>query len=165
MSAYRTPAPFTCPECGAQHNRGWVDGVETYRCLGCGYVGKDNRPRPMTDEEFKSALYRLLDSRPPQFGPFYVNPMVVARIRRQLTAAYDIPLTVQGGLVGKLFGVELYQTGYIPDGWVYAPPGGHPGVLRRDPADPQHLHQLDPTAEPYIPPPVLPTRYDVLMRD
>ena len=169
MSPYRTPAPFTCPECGAQHDRGWVDGVETYRCLRCGYVGKDNRPRPpqpLTDEEFRSKLLALFDDRlGAGLGPLYINPMTTARIRKLFSSSYDIPLTIYGGLVGKLYGVELYQTVYIPDGWVYAPPGGDHEVLRRKPADPQYLLQFDPTAEPYIPPPVLPTWYDYLMMD
>ena len=164
-SAYRTPAPFTCPECGAQHDRGWVDGVETYRCLRCGYVGKDNRPRPpkpLTDKQFQKAVHVLLEDQP---GPLYVNPMFVARLCKCFMPAYDTtPRTpFFGGCVGTIYGVELYQTPDIPDGWVYAPPGGHPQVLRRDPADPQYLYQLDPTAEPYVPPSVLLTRYDILM--
>lgn len=30
---------FECPACGARHQRGFVDGVNTFRCLGCGYQG------------------------------------------------------------------------------------------------------------------------------
>lgn len=27
-----------CPRCGWDHGRGWVDGVDTYRCLRCGIM-------------------------------------------------------------------------------------------------------------------------------
>lgn len=30
---------FTCPRCSASHTRGAVNGVDSYRCLNCGYVG------------------------------------------------------------------------------------------------------------------------------
>jgi rubredoxin len=30
---------FTCPQCGAKHDRGYVDGYSTFRCLRCGYSG------------------------------------------------------------------------------------------------------------------------------
>lgn len=30
---------FKCPSCSAEHNRGFVDGVDTFRCLACGYQG------------------------------------------------------------------------------------------------------------------------------
>jgi Zn ribbon nucleic-acid-binding protein len=30
---------FTCPQCEAQHDRGYIDGVSVFRCLGCGYLG------------------------------------------------------------------------------------------------------------------------------
>lgn len=35
------PAPpfFVCPKCGHTHTRGPVNGVDSYRCLNCGYVG------------------------------------------------------------------------------------------------------------------------------
>ena len=42
------PPPFKCPTCGSQHHRGWVDGVAAFRCLNCGYVGKDNAANPPT---------------------------------------------------------------------------------------------------------------------
>jgi rubredoxin len=167
MNAYRTPAPFTCPECGAQHDRGWVDGVETYRCLGCGYVGTDNRPRPpepLTDEEFKS---KYTDVTRGLAGPFFVNPMVIARIRKVFMSDYDVLLIPRGAFVAKLWGCELYQTTFIPDGWLYAPigVGGLPNVLRGGQADQRYLHQLDPTAEPYVAPQPIPSRYNILMRD
>lgn len=28
---------FVCPSCGAQHDRGFLDGVCVFRCFGCGY--------------------------------------------------------------------------------------------------------------------------------
>lgn len=36
------PIKFTCPACAARHNRGHVDGVDLFRCMRCGYVGKKN---------------------------------------------------------------------------------------------------------------------------
>ena len=33
---------FTCPNCGASHTRGYINGVDTFRCFGCGYIGTDN---------------------------------------------------------------------------------------------------------------------------
>lgn len=39
MSTDADRIEFTCPTCGAQHNRGYVNGVDTFRCLKCGYVG------------------------------------------------------------------------------------------------------------------------------
>lgn len=30
---------FTCPQCGASHDRGPVNGVDAYRCLGCDWSG------------------------------------------------------------------------------------------------------------------------------
>ena len=159
--SYRTPAPFTCPECGAQHDRGWVDGVETYRCLHCGYVGKENAPRPLTDEQFREALYGLTE----MCGPLYVNPMLIARLRKVFMSAYDPNPACKGSLVGKLFGVELYQTPDIPDGWVYSPPGGDPAVLHGQPADERYMHQFNPTAKPYVPPPPRLSRYERLRAD
>ena len=35
---------FTCPSCGARHARGWVNGVDTFRCLKCGYQGHGFHP-------------------------------------------------------------------------------------------------------------------------
>jgi rubredoxin len=42
---------FTCPQCARSHSRGYLDGVSLFRCLNCGYVGRDNaaperRPQP-----------------------------------------------------------------------------------------------------------------------
>lgn len=33
------PIHFECPECGASHDRGFANGVDTFRCLRCGYSG------------------------------------------------------------------------------------------------------------------------------
>jgi hypothetical protein len=30
---------FQCPTCDAKHSRGFVNGVDSFRCLHCGYVG------------------------------------------------------------------------------------------------------------------------------
>lgn len=37
----RTPLldPFVCPDCGSSHGRGPLNGVDVYRCLGCGWSG------------------------------------------------------------------------------------------------------------------------------
>jgi len=42
------PATFTCPKCGATHNRGWYGGIPgNYRCLACGYMLlRSRRPCP-----------------------------------------------------------------------------------------------------------------------
>lgn len=40
---------FKCPSCAAEHNRGFVDGVCTFRCLGCGYLGHGFHPDRDTD--------------------------------------------------------------------------------------------------------------------
>lgn len=130
--------------------------------MGCGYVGKDNAPRPpepLTDEQLKGAFHKLLEHQP---GPLYVNPMFVNRLRKLFGSAYDPGSACLQSLVGTLFGVDLYQTPDIPKGWVYAPPGGHDNVLRQEPADMQYMHQLDPTAEPYVPPPPRLSRYEWL---
>lgn len=42
---------FTCPSCGAAHDRGYVDGADTFRCLRCGYVGHGFHPDPEIDRE------------------------------------------------------------------------------------------------------------------
>jgi predicted RNA-binding Zn-ribbon protein involved in translation (DUF1610 family) len=38
---------FACPTCGSSHDRGAIDGVNTYRCLKCNYIGE---PRSATPE-------------------------------------------------------------------------------------------------------------------
>lgn len=120
--------------------------------------------KPLTDDEFREALQGFMARQP---GPLYVNPMFVARLRKVFWSEYDPKLTFTlaspKSPVGKLYGVWLHQTRDIPDGWVYAPPGGHMGVLRCEPADQRYLHQLDLTADPYVAPKPIPTRYDILM--
>jgi len=123
----------------------------------------------LDDDEFKAALHNLFDS---QLGPLYVNPRFVARLRKVFRASYDpapnitkhrlASLALQS-FVGTLYGADLYQTPDIPDGWVYAPPGGDHNVLHGGAADRQYMHQLDPTALPYTPPPPRRSRYDRLM--
>ena len=45
---------FTCPSCGAKHDRGWVGYVEgSFRCMGCGYSGHGIHP----DAEIDHAVY------------------------------------------------------------------------------------------------------------
>jgi len=45
------PIVFLCPACSATHRRGYVDGVCTFRCLKCGYLGRGNHPDPGIDAE------------------------------------------------------------------------------------------------------------------
>lgn len=33
------PRIWTCPDCGASHDRGWFPTEGSHRCLRCGYVG------------------------------------------------------------------------------------------------------------------------------
>jgi hypothetical protein len=48
---------FTCPCCGAEHDRGWVGyirpahGAGVFRCLRCGYSGRGLHPDPEIDCE------------------------------------------------------------------------------------------------------------------
>lgn len=44
---------FECPGCGATHDRGFVNGVDVFRCLGCGYSGHGFS----TDIEIDRAVY------------------------------------------------------------------------------------------------------------
>lgn len=47
---------FTCPRCQAQHDRGYFNGVDVYRCLGCGYVGHGFHPDPAIDAGIGSEI-------------------------------------------------------------------------------------------------------------
>jgi rubredoxin len=43
---------FTCPQCGAQHDRGYVGyAVGTFRCMRCGYSGHALHPDQDTDRK------------------------------------------------------------------------------------------------------------------
>ena len=43
---------FTCPQCGAQHDRGFVGGnLGRFRCLRCGYSGHGLHPDVEIDED------------------------------------------------------------------------------------------------------------------
>ena len=50
------PIKFTCPRCNAQHERGYVDGVRTFRCLLCGYLGRGFHPDAEIDAEVTAAI-------------------------------------------------------------------------------------------------------------
>lgn len=43
------PIRFACPGCNAQHDRGYLNGVDLFRCLGCGYVGHGHHPDAEAD--------------------------------------------------------------------------------------------------------------------
>jgi rubredoxin len=45
------PIHFDCPRCGASHDRGYLNGVDIFRCLGCGYVGHGFHPDEQIDHE------------------------------------------------------------------------------------------------------------------
>ena len=47
---------FRCPDCGAGHDRGYVDGFSLFRCLGCGYSGHGLHPNPKIDAEVGQAI-------------------------------------------------------------------------------------------------------------
>jgi hypothetical protein len=40
---------FECPTCGAHHTRGFVNGVDVFRCLRCGYMGHGFSDDPEAD--------------------------------------------------------------------------------------------------------------------
>ncbi len=40
---------FTCPRCNRSHDRGYVNGVDTFRCLYCGYIGHGFHPDQAID--------------------------------------------------------------------------------------------------------------------
>jgi hypothetical protein len=42
---------FECPTCGATHERGFVNGVDAFRCLRCGYSGYGFHSDPVIDKE------------------------------------------------------------------------------------------------------------------
>jgi Zn ribbon nucleic-acid-binding protein len=43
---------FKCPKCEREHDRGYINGVDTFRCLNCGYVGFGFHP----DEEIDAQI-------------------------------------------------------------------------------------------------------------
>ncbi len=57
---------FECPVCHARHDRGFLDGVSLFRCLGCGYQGHGFHPDPeidravFVDHEAGNAISRSL---------------------------------------------------------------------------------------------------------
>jgi hypothetical protein len=40
---------FECPKCSARHTRGFVNGVDVFRCLKCGYLGHGFHADPEAD--------------------------------------------------------------------------------------------------------------------
>lgn len=42
---------FGCPTCGARHTRGFLNGVDVFRCLRCGYVGHGFHTDPDIDQQ------------------------------------------------------------------------------------------------------------------
>lgn len=45
----KPPIRFECPRCGTAHERGYINGVDTFRCLRCGYIGHGFHPDPSID--------------------------------------------------------------------------------------------------------------------
>jgi len=50
---------FKCPDCGARHDRGYLNGVDIFRCLHCGYTGPEGLEPPKS--EVSTAWDRLLE--------------------------------------------------------------------------------------------------------
>lgn len=49
---------FTCPKCGASHSRGPVNGADVYRCLRCGWAGRQDCPTATeTAEDAPPAIF------------------------------------------------------------------------------------------------------------
>jgi Zn ribbon nucleic-acid-binding protein len=47
---------FECPTCGARHQRGFLNGVDIFRCLRCGYVGHGHHTDPEIDRQVQAEL-------------------------------------------------------------------------------------------------------------
>lgn len=47
----KPPIQFECPTCGAKHTRGFINGVDVFRCLRCGYMGHGFHPDAETDRQ------------------------------------------------------------------------------------------------------------------
>jgi rubredoxin len=69
---------FKCPTCEAEHDRGFVDGVDTFRCLRCGYTGHGFHPDPEIDRALL-AEHNANNMRHRQWGipevPLGVDPL------------------------------------------------------------------------------------------
>lgn len=53
---------FKCPDCGARHDRGYLNGVDIFRCLNCGYLGREGLElEPPKSEEVPTIWERLLE--------------------------------------------------------------------------------------------------------
>lgn len=50
------PIKFQCPRCEARHERGYLDGVSLFRCLGCGYQGHGFHPDPEIDAAVMASI-------------------------------------------------------------------------------------------------------------
>lgn len=51
---------FDCPFCNAHHERGYVNGIDVFRCLKCGYVGYGYHPDPVIDAEVHADVKEAL---------------------------------------------------------------------------------------------------------
>lgn len=40
---------FCCPNCSVEHDQGFIDGVNTFHCLNCDYLGHGFHPDPEID--------------------------------------------------------------------------------------------------------------------
>jgi Zn ribbon nucleic-acid-binding protein len=45
----KEPIYFQCPTCEARHTRGFFNGVDMFRCMGCGYQGHGFHSDPEID--------------------------------------------------------------------------------------------------------------------
>jgi rubredoxin len=70
---------FTCPSCDAKHDRGYVNGVDAFRCLRCGYVGHGLHPDHETDlalfAEWKSNNVYNRSCGAPEVPSVYPDPL------------------------------------------------------------------------------------------
>lgn len=52
----KDPIHFECPRCGSTHDRGYFNGVDTFRCFPCGYMGHGFHPEKEFDEAIAQEL-------------------------------------------------------------------------------------------------------------
>ena len=47
---------FECPVCTHSHDRGYLNGVDLFRCLHCGYIGYGHHSDPTIDAEVQADI-------------------------------------------------------------------------------------------------------------
>jgi predicted RNA-binding Zn-ribbon protein involved in translation (DUF1610 family) len=71
---------FTCPSCGAQHDRGWIGyRLGSFRCMRCGYSGHGLHPDAEIDRslwtEWEEGNAQLLAAGLPTMPPTWPDPL------------------------------------------------------------------------------------------